>query len=310
MTPSLELGLDILAPQSRLKHWLTSENGQNWLSEAEALGLEVDLPLLLDLERQLAVLEDENQRINLTRITSFEEAMTRHALESLLFSNCLPLDFETEALADVSPEETLESTENNATAEPSPKQSSKVAVNKALQKQPLPPLHGTVLDLGPGGGFPTLPLLLYRPKLKAFGIDSVGKKINALQRMSATLGVADRFTGVHGRFETLAQNQQYRQRFPVVMARAVAPLRVLLEYAMPFVAPKGYFLALKGPSWQEELTASSNALTRLNTGLVEAYNLGDVAPSLSHCTLLRFQCKGQVSPKYPRTEGLPSKMPL
>jgi 16S rRNA (guanine527-N7)-methyltransferase len=299
--------LDILAPQSRLKHWLASPNGQNWLTEAEALGLEVDLPLLLDLEQQLAVLEDENQRINLTRITSFEEAMTRHALESLLFSNCLPLDFEAETPPeDAFFDKELHTTENNA----ADKANLKTKPNKALQKKPLAPLHGTVLDLGPGGGFPTLPLLLYRPKLKAFGIDSVGKKINALQRMSATLGVAERFTGVHGRFETLAQDPQYRQRFSVVMARAVAPLRVLLEYAMPFVAPKGYFLALKGPSWQEELAAAANALTRLNTSLTEAYNLGDIAPSLSHCTLLRFQCKGQVSPKYPRTEGLPSKTPL
>lgn len=56
---------------------------------------------------------------------------------------------------------------------------------------------------------------------------------------------------------------ELREKFDVAVARAVADLSVLAEYALPFVKKGGYFIAMKGPSVDEELDKAKNAIKLL-----------------------------------------------
>ena len=95
-----------------------------------------------------------------------------------------------------------------------------------------------LLDLGTGGGVPGLPLACARPELQVTLLDATRKKIEAVQRMAVALGLQN-VTGCWGRAEELAHQPKLRETFDAVVARAVAPLSMLLEYAAGFVRVGG-----------------------------------------------------------------------
>lgn len=104
-------------------------------------------------------------------------------------------------------------------------------------------------DIGTGAGFPGIPLLL-TTKNTAILLDSVGKKICAVNEFLAELKLSDRASGVHDRAESFAL--QHKFEFDSVVARAVAPLNVLIEYASPLLHKGGHFIASKGRITPEE----------------------------------------------------------
>lgn len=97
---------------------------------------------------------------------------------------------------------------------------------------------GRLLDLGTGGGVPGLPLACACPDLKVTLLDATRKKISAVERMAAAIGLAN-VAVCWGRAEELAHRPELRETFDVVVARAVAPLSMLLEYAAGFVRVGG-----------------------------------------------------------------------
>lgn len=166
----------------------------------------------------------------------------------------------------------------------------------------------SVADLGTGGGFPGIPLAIAYPESQFFLIDSVQKKIRAVQEFAEQLGLKN-VKALPERIETLGQDLDYRQRFDLVTAQALAPLPVLLELAMPLVKGGGQFLALKGPSHTEELAQSKNAMKLLKVGepKIESYLLPEAAGSRH---LLMFHKTQPTPPQYPRKPGIPNKEPL
>src|SRR3989338_1377359 len=123
-----------------------------------------------------------------------------------------------------------------------------------------------VLDIGAGGGFPGVALAIMAPEAEFTLMDSTDKKMKAVEKILKKVGIPN-VTTVTGRFETLAYDPAYRESFGMVVARGVAPLPTLLEYAAGFVCVNGLFVAYKSSSYEEELDASQHALNILGMEL-------------------------------------------
>ena len=123
------------------------------------------------------------------------------------------------------------------------------------------PQCASVIDVGTGGGFPTLPLSVARPDLYITAIDSTAKKIAHVQNTAHLFGL-DNVTALTGRAEELAQTKM-RESFDIATARAVSELRILCEITLPFVKIGGKLVAMKGASGQKELDDAKAAIAKL-----------------------------------------------
>lgn len=165
-----------------------------------------------------------------------------------------------------------------------------------------------IADLGTGGGLPGIPLTIMNLDSNFTLIDSVQKKIKCVEEFAHQLSLKN-IKGLSDRLEAIGQNKKYREQFDVVIARALAPLPVLLELAIPLVKVGGVFVAMKGPNYLEELSRSMNAMQKLNIDqpTVKTYELPD---KMGKRYLLIFK-KDQPTPSnYPRNIGIPKKKPL
>ena len=126
-----------------------------------------------------------------------------------------------------------------------------------------------LLDIGTGGGFPSVPIALAFPNIEVVGVDSISKKIKFINHLAQTLTLKN-LIGVASRTETL--NEKYKESFDIVTSRAVAPLNVILEYAIPYLKINGYFIAYKSKIVNEEIEQAQNALKILNCEIKEIIN--------------------------------------
>ena len=119
-----------------------------------------------------------------------------------------------------------------------------------------------VLDVGCGAGFPSVPLMLARPDLHFTLLDALQKRLDFIEKAMLQINCPPPVF-LHGRAEQFGKDGKYRERFDVVIARAVASLSVLAEYCLPFVKVGGSFLAYKGPGGEQELADARNAIALL-----------------------------------------------
>jgi 16S rRNA (guanine527-N7)-methyltransferase len=163
-----------------------------------------------------------------------------------------------------------------------------------------------VLDIGAGGGFPTLPLAIECPTAHITALDSVGKKMKVVQSMADKLGLENVKT-MHGRIEDFAQNKTYREKYDIVTARALAPWPTLLEYALPFLRIGGVFVAYQGPQIKEDLKTYKNLEQRLGGKIIDIHET-----ALSEAARV-FVVVKKIKPTakmYPRPNNLPRLKPL
>lgn len=168
----------------------------------------------------------------------------------------------------------------------------------------------SVMDIGIGGGFPGLPLMITFPNWTLCAIDSVGKKTTFVQQAAEKLGFIDRVEVLNVRAEDIAFDEDKRENFDIVTARAVSELRVLSEYCLPFVKKGGNFVAYKGSSADEEIIGANKALHILGGQFINkvAYNLPEENDITRYLLLIK---KDKItSEKYPRKAGIPKKNPL
>jgi len=163
-----------------------------------------------------------------------------------------------------------------------------------------------VVDIGSGAGFPGLPLKIYLPGLKMTLLDAVGKKVLFLQQVINILELYN-VVAVHARVEEFAAN--HRESYHVAISRAVAELRVLVEYALPLVQVGGMFIASKGPAINEELRAAEQAIEILGGRLEKVREIA-LPLSKERRSIVIIKKISDTPAKYPRRAGIPKKRPL
>jgi len=149
----------------------------------------------------------------------------------------------------------------------------------------------TILDVGSGAGFPSIPLKIIYPDLKITIIDALNKRIKFLGILIDELGVEAEL--IHGR----AEEYQRKHCFDLVTARAVANLNMLSELCIPFVKMGGLFIAMKGPKLNEELDSSIQTIGMLGGEVIQniQYNIDNQVRNLLVVSKVR-----KTEKKYPR----------
>ena len=163
-----------------------------------------------------------------------------------------------------------------------------------------------IADIGAGAGFPSIPLKIVRDDITVDMFDSLGKRITFLNEVIGALDL-DNITATHTRVEDVAKTS--RGKYDYIVARAVASLPTLLEYAMPLLKVGGKLIAYKGSNVEEELEASQNALKVLGASIVsvDTFTLADTDITRSFVIV---QLDKPVAKKYPRGQNKPKSNPL
>ncbi len=159
----------------------------------------------------------------------------------------------------------------------------------------------SLLDVGSGAGFPSIPLKIVYENLDITIIDSLNKRINFLKILTQELNINTKL--IHGR----AEEHKNRNYYDLVTARAVSNLQVLSELCIPYVKKEGYFIALKGSNFKKELENSSNAIKTLGGKLnkVIEYDIEGIGRSLIIINKVK-----ETNSKYPRIYGKIKSNPL
>lgn len=164
--------------------------------------------------------------------------------------------------------------------------------------------NSSVIDIGAGAGFPSLPLKIYRPDLNVTMIDSLNKRVNFLNDVIKKLEL-ENISAFHARAEDFAKTN--RESFDYAVERAVAKIPTLIEYAFPLLKVGGRLLCYKGGDVEEELKQSENALKILG-GVVERVEKFNLEGNSRTIVLIK---KLEHTPsKYPRSKNLPKLKPL
>lgn len=228
---------------------------------------------ILQFEKYYEMLIEKNKVMNLTAITERDEVILKHFIDSVALAKYF--DFE----------------------------------------RPV-----NVIDVGTGAGFPGIPLKIAFPKIDITLFDSLNKRVKFLQEVIDELGLdGDSIenpkgkTGicraVHGRAEEGGRNKEMREKYDLVVSRAVANMAVLSEYTLPFVKQGGYFIPYKTGAVDEELDAGKKAISILGGKIEKVEKL--VLPDSDIGRSFVFIKKIKQTPKaYPRKAGTANKQPL
>lgn len=222
-------------------------NKEEFIRETEKLGLRLDDNVLSKLEDYYNILIQENNKYNLTRITSKEDVYLKHFYDSLTIIKVVDIESQ------------------------------------------------SICDLGSGAGFPGLVLAICFPNTKITLIESNNKKCYFLNTIKDCL-LLNNVRVINDRAEEFAKVN--REIFDIVTARAVAPLKHLLEYGIPLVKVGGQFIAMKS-SIEEEVKNITNYYKKLDIKIINkmVFNL---PKENSLRTILQYQKLNITDSKYPR----------
>ncbi len=217
-----------------------------------------------------------NKRFNLTAITNYEEIQTKHFVDSLACFLAFP----------------------GARIRQTPPYVIDLSLREGFR----------LIDVGSGAGFPGIPLKIVRPEINVTLLDSVAKKTVFLSHMVQRLGL----TGVEvvtGRAEEVAHSPQHRERYDVVVSRAVADLAVLAELCLPFAKIGGRLIAPKKGDIEREIGLATKAIEILGGRLGERIEV-ELPGVLDRRYLVVVDKVSSTSSQYPRRAGIPAKKPL
>lgn len=167
------------------------------------------------------------------------------------------------------------------------------------------PGAATLVDVGSGGGFPGLVIAAVEPGLGVHLVEPLRKRATLLAEMAATLGLAN--VTVHALRGEEAGRGPLRDRADVVTARAVAPLREVLEYTAPLAAPGGLLACPKGSALDDELEQAAPAAAAL---VCAAAGVEAMRPAVASLRVALFAKQGATPERYPRRPGTPARRPL
>lgn len=164
-----------------------------------------------------------------------------------------------------------------------------------------------LIDVGTGAGFPGIPVKIARESIEVTLLDSLDKRVKFLNEVIKENSLKD-IKALHGRAEEKGVLPEFREKYDICTARAVASLPVLIEYCLPFVKIGGCFIAMKGSS-TEEIDNSKKALDIIGGKIeeVKEFTLPFSDIKRNVIVIRKFR---QTPTKYPRKAGKPSKEPL
>ena len=168
------------------------------------------------------------------------------------------------------------------------------------------PENASLIDVGTGAGFPSLPVCVVRGDLRPTLLDSLNKRLVFLEDLCKNIMVNAEF--IHARAEEAGVKPQYREKYEVATARAVAHLRELSEYCLPFVKEGGVFAALKGYDIEDELEEAKYAISQMG-GKIEAVKKFEL-PGDNKRSIVVIRKFRQTPSKYPRITAKIKKSPL
>lgn len=120
----------------------------------------------------------------------------------------------------------------------------------------------TILDIGTGGGFPSIPIAITYPHLKVTALDSIAKKIRAVQTIKDKLNI-ENLEPICTRVENLDA------KFDMITSRAVSSLKNICEYALPKLKKGGYFVAYKSRKTPQEIEEANSILKKYNSKIID-----------------------------------------
>ena len=134
-----------------------------------------------------------------------------------------------------------------------------LAIEKVFEKYPK---GKTLLDIGTGGGFPSVPVAIAYPDIEVFALDSIRKKINAIENIKSELDIKN----LHPVCE---RAENVKEKFDIITSRAVAPLKVISGYAAPLLANDGIFVAYKSKRIDDEINDAKSVLKKYRLAVVD-----------------------------------------
>ena len=165
-----------------------------------------------------------------------------------------------------------------------------------------------LLDVGSGGGLPGIPLAICNPEKTFVSLEATAKKINFQKEAGLQLNLSNHFP-IWGRAEEQAHQSQHREKYDLVIARALAATNTLVELTLPFVAVSGYALFYKGKNYQDEISEAQTALHTLGGGIESVQNF-QLPQDCGERNIIIIKKVHSTPQKYPRRSGLPQKSPL
>ena len=168
------------------------------------------------------------------------------------------------------------------------------------------PQGASVIDVGTGAGFPGLAMLIARPDINLTLIDSTNKKLNVIRDILENIGLTANV--VHIRAEVAGQDKAFREQYDFATARAVANLRDLSEYCLPFVKPGGCFISMKSAKTPEEIEKAQTAIRVLGGKIekIDSFDLFDCGER----TIIYVKKISSTPGKYPRPSAKMAKFPI
>ena len=139
-----------------------------------------------------------------------------------------------------------------------------LAIEKFFEKYKITDLSSKkLLDIGTGGGFPSVPIAINYPDLQVTALDSIRKKINAIYEIKENLHIENLYP-ICKRAEAIENI-----KFDFITTRAVAELKILIPYAIPLLKEDGYFIAYKSMKAEEEIKNANNIIKKFGAKIVD-----------------------------------------
>ncbi len=180
------------------------------------------------------------------------------------------------------------------------------ALIPVLQAEGLSFEDRSLVDVGSGTGVPGIPLKLLVPSLQLTLVEAKQRKAEFLADLLPQIGLDD-VTIITRRAEEAGRHPNYREQFDYAVAKALAPLRTLLELTLPFLRMGGVVLAPKGKETEQEVKDARVALETLKGSVRSVVPLPLAEPAQS----VILVDKDLPTPlRFPRRPGVPAKRPL
>lgn len=155
-----------------------------------------------------------------------------------------------------------------------------------------------VIDVGTGAGFPGIPIKIVSYETNVTLLDSLNKRIVYLNDVIDNLGLTN-IEAIHGRAEEFGIKPEFREKYDIVTARAVANLFVLSEYCLPFVKVGGKFICMKGSTYKEELEEAKKHIEELGGKVISVEEVTLPGSDINH-TIIVIEKVQSTPKKFPR----------